>query len=153
MNMKVIFIVMDTEIKAFFGHWQKQEKKSNASMSRGSWAIELNTRRKNSISTRSIYLDRSSNTVQGFWFIRVYPTLKVSQRFSVAAYNNKACAPSLKSDKTVRSHFDHSANRDPIMLAKRDGAVYKISPLQLPLSRRNSNEFFFTKTPINCGRL
>ena len=27
------------------------------------------------------------------------------------------------------------------MLAKRDGAVYKISPLQLPLSRRNSNEF------------
>ena len=46
-----------------------------------------------------------------------------------------------KSDKTVRSHFDHSANRDPIMmLAKRDGAVYKISPLQLPLSRRNSND-------------
>ena len=24
--MKVIFVVMDTEIKAFFGHWQKQEK-------------------------------------------------------------------------------------------------------------------------------
>ena len=36
MNMKVIFVVIDTEIKAFFGHWQKQEKKSNASMSRGS---------------------------------------------------------------------------------------------------------------------
>ena len=34
--MKVIFVVIDTEIKVFFDHWQKQEKKSNASMSRGS---------------------------------------------------------------------------------------------------------------------
>ena len=162
--MKIIYIWLRNEYeshirsdghrnKSFFWSLAKTGKKIKCVNVPWFMSYRVKHSKRNSISTRSIYLDRSSNTVQGFWFIRVYLTLKVSQRFSVAAYNNKACAPSLKSDKTVRSHFDHSANRDPIMLAKRDGAVYKISPLQLPLSRRNSNEFFFTKTPINCGRL
>ena len=115
--------------KSFFWSLAKTGKKIKCVNVPWFMSYRVKHSKRNSISTRSIYLDRSSNTVQGFWFIRVYPTLKVSQRFSVAAYNNKACAPSLKSDKTVRSHFDHSANRDPIMLAKRDGAAYKISPL------------------------
>ena len=103
--MKVIFVVMDTEIKAFFGHWQKQEKKIKCVNVPWFMSYRVKHSKRNSISTRSIYLDRSSNTVQGFWFIRVYPTLKVSQRFSVAAYNNKACAPSL--NQTRRS--DHTS--------------------------------------------
>ena len=41
MNVKAIFVVMETEIKAVFCHQQKQEK-SNPSMSRGSYKVNLN---------------------------------------------------------------------------------------------------------------
>ena len=164
--MKIIYIWLRNEYeshirsdghinKSFFWSLAKTGKKIKCVNVPWFMSYRVKHSKRNSISTRSIYLDRSSNTVQGFWFIRVYPTLKVSPRKEVLGrcLQQQGVRTVFKSDKTVRSHFDHSANRDPIMLAKRDGAVYKISPLQLPLSRRNSNEFFFTKTPINCGRL
>ena len=90
--------------KSFFWSLAKTGKKIKCVNVPWFMSYRVKHSKRNFISTRSIYLDRSSNTVQGFWFIRVYPTLKVSQRFSVAAYNNKACAPSLnqtrRSDRT-----------------------------------------------------
>ena len=91
--------------KSFFWSLAKTGKKIKCVNVPWFMSYRVKHSKRNSISTRSIYLDRSSNTVQGFWFIRVYPTLKVSQRFSVAAYNNKACAPSL--NQTRRS--DHTS--------------------------------------------
>ena len=108
--MKIIYIWLRNEYeshirsdghrnKSFFWSLAKTGKKINCV--NVPWFMSYRVKH----STRSIYLDRSSNTDQGFWFIRVYPTLKVSQRFSVAAYNNKACAPSL--NQTRRS--DHTS--------------------------------------------
>ena len=74
------------------------------------WAIELNTRREIPYLRAPIYyslfiLIDLLTPSKVFGLLRFYPTLKVSQRFSVAAYNNKACAPSL--NQTRRS--DHTS--------------------------------------------
>ena len=84
--------------------------------------------KRNSISTRahilfSIYLDRSSNTVQGSWFTAVLPYIESVSEVLGRCLQQPGVRTVFKSDKTVGSHFDHSANKDPIMSAKKDGAV------------------------------
>ena len=73
MNMKVILVVMDRN-KSFFWSLAKTGKKIKCINVPWFMSYRVKHSKRNSISTRSIYLDRSSNTVQGFWFIRVYPT-------------------------------------------------------------------------------
>ena len=156
--MKIIYIWLRNEYeshirsdghrnKSFFWSLAKTGKKIKCVNVPWFMSYRVKHSKRNSISTRSIYLDRRFLVYAGLPYIE-----SVSEVLG-RCLQQQGVRTVFKSDKTVRSHFDHSANRDPIMLAKRDGAVYKISPLQLPLSRRNSNEFFFTKTPINCGRL